>query len=393
MSASYHFRKIYTKKSLRNLYYSTVRFKSSVGIDRINRRTFEKKIEEHIDIIYRKAKNGSYNFSPYREKLISKGKGKIPRVISIPTIRDKLNLKALYENLKLVYGNETPFVHQIINQITMHISDNQYDGIIRLDVKNFYPSIVHDLLLEQLSKNIKKREIIKLITDAIKHPTVSKSIKDTNASCNQIGVPQGLSVSNILANIYFLPIDRKYKSISAFEYFRYVDDILIVCKCAEFNEIKKEITYDCKKLGLELHTDDPEKSKSCMISDTFGFLGYSFKDSKISVRKKSIDHLRESIIKLFTSYKYSDSHNLKLLKWSVDFRITGCIFNDTKFGWLFFFSQMDDLKLLGSLDHFVKKQAKRFNINTSEISFKKFFRTYNEITNNLTNTKYIPNFD
>ena len=111
------------------------------------------------------------------------------------------------------------------------------------------------------------------------------------------------------------------------------------------------------------------------------------------MRKKSIDKLRESIIKLFTNYKYSESRNLALLKWALDLRITGCIFNETKYGWLFFFSQINDLKLLKSLDLFIEKLLVRFNINPASISLKKFTRSFHEITKNLSHTSYIPNFD
>ena len=144
MSASKHFRKIFTKTNLRELYYSSVRYRSAVGIDSVNRRSFEHRIEENIDVIYRKARTGEYNFSPYREKLILRGRDKLPRVVSIPTIRDKLTLKSLYENLRQIYDDDIPFVHQIIHQISDSLSENIYDGVIKLDIKNFYPSINHN---------------------------------------------------------------------------------------------------------------------------------------------------------------------------------------------------------------------------------------------------------
>ncbi len=142
-----------------------------------------------------------------------------------------------------------------------------------------------------------------------------------------------------------------------------------------------------------IHSDDPEKSTSCSTSDGFTYLGYVFQNGKITIRKISVEYLRESIIKLFTNYKYSESHELSLLKWSVDIRITGCVFNKTKYGWLFFFSQINDLQLLNSLDHFIKKMIARFGIEPANMAFKKFVRAYHEITKNLSHTKYIPNFD
>lgn len=393
MSASEFYRKFFTKKYLRELYFSSVRFRATVGIDKINRRAFEKNIDENIDIIYRKVRKGTYKFTPYREKLISRGSKKLPRIVSIPTIRDKLTLKALYEVLQATYQKEeTPFVHRIINELSVALAEDEYDGVLKLDVKNFYPSVNHSLLFKQINKRIRKDELLILIYNALKQPTVAK-IKRSEIRPNDVGIPQGLAISNILANIYFSAIDEKYSNITSVNYFRYVDDILVLCKCNDLESIKLEIDSDCKKLQLFIHIDDPEKSLSCSIYEGFSYLGYVFKNEKVTVRKRSVEHLRNSILKLFTNFKYSESQDLNLLKWSVDLRITGCVFNETKYGWLFFFSLIDDLQLLNSLDHFIKKLIARFRIEPTKITFKKFIRSYHEITKNLSQTKYIPNFD
>ena len=161
------------------------------------------------------------------------------------------------------------------------------------------------------------------------------------------------------------------------------------------DRIQKEITADCGNLHLKLHGKDDDPSKMCsgLVSSSFSYLGYEFTPSRISVRRKSLDYLRESIIKLFTIYKYSRTHDLKLLKWGMDLRITGCIFDHRKYGWLFFFSQIDDLPLLNSLDHFVKQQCLRFGVDPSQLKTKRFVRAYHEIRKNLSKTSYIPNFD
>ena len=392
MSASSAFKIIFTKKYIEELYFSSVRYRPAVGIDRINMKTFERQLKDNIDIIYRKSRNGTYNFSQFREKLLSRGPSKYPRVISIPTIRDKLTLKALFEVMNIVYGNETPFLHKIINEVSLSVNEGLYDGVLRLDVKDFYPSIQHDILFNQINKRVKKKEILHLLKDAISQTTVAKATggkKSYQIKC----VPQGLSISNVLANIYMSPIDYKYSKKSSYKYYRYVDDILILCDCDATNSLRDAITKDCKILGLELHRDDPEKALSCNLSEGFSYLGYVFKNSHISVRKKSVDNLRESIINIFTNYKYSKHHDLALLQWAINIRITGCIFNDTKYGWLFFFSQINDEGLLHSLDHFIKTQLLRFGIDSRKIHIKKFVRAFYEIRKNLKNSKYIPNFD
>jgi len=392
MSAAIEFKKKFQVANLKDVYFSHVRFNSAVGIDKVNAKSFEKNLENHITIISDKVLKGTYFFSQFREKLISRGAKRYPRVISIPTIRDKLALKALFQVLNSVFGNNAPFLHKIINDVAKAVAAGKYDGVLRLDIKDFYPSVRHDLLMTQLSKKIRKKEVLHLIESAISQQTVSKPVSGRR-EYNTIGIPQGLSISNILANVYMQPIDRKYKTRTSLLYFRYVDDILILCKQKNIDRLKKEIIDDCNNIGLTIHNDDPDKICSGRICSGFGYLGYVFSDSLVTVRKKSVDNLRESIIKLLTNYKYSDKHDLKLLSWSLNTRITGCIFNETKYGWMFFFSQVTDLQLLCSLDHFVKKQLVRFGIDPKTIKIKKFIRAYHEINKNLKNSKYIPNFD
>lgn len=391
MTASSDFRKHFSLKSLKKLFVQEIRYKSAKGIDHISTLTFEGKLPENLKIIYHKVQSGTYRFSQYREKLLSRGSEKTPRVISIPTIRDKLVQKALAEILKATFGSQTPLLHVIINDVISTYHSGLYDSVLRLDVKDFYPSIVHINLIKEIKKKIKKKEILYLIENAISQKTVSRpSKKDKNKATK--GVPQGLSISNILANIYLSPIDIKYTAKQSIRYFRYVDDILIFCNEVDIKVIHEEFEKDFTDLGLDLHKEDNiSKSTLGKTADGFSYLGYEFKNSKISIRKKSVDKLRESILRLFTDYKYTKPEDIEFLKWALNLRITGCIFNKSKYGWLFFFSQIDDLALLGGLDHFIQTQLKRFNI--AGLKPKTFLRTYHEIRQNLSKTTYIPNFD
>lgn len=337
MSASTSFRSIFTKKYLINLYYSSVRYKSAVGIDHVNTKSFENLLNHHIDTIYRKTKNGKYKFTQYRQKLFSRGPSKFPRVISIPTIRDKIVLKALFEVIQSIYGSG-PFLHELIKNVMDLYGSGYFTGFLRMDVIDFYPSIKHDILMDILEKKIKKKEILYLIDEAIKTDTVSKPAGG-NKKLKEIGVPQGLSISNILANVYMMPIDDKYGNEQEYTYFRYVDDILILCDYKDYKSILDEIITDLGSIGLKVHEklEEPSKVSYGELSDGFIYLGYKFFDNTVTVREKSISSLQESIIKIFTNYKYSKSHDLKLLQWVLNLRITGCIFNTNKYGWLFFF--------------------------------------------------------
>ena len=246
---------------------------------------------------------------------------------------------------------------------------------------------------QKLDLRFAKKEILNLIYDSISQSTVS--IPTMSRYREKQGVPQGLSISNILANIYLKSLDKKYLANSEIRYFRFVDDILIFCNNKDIGKIGRAVKNDCRKLGLKLHGEDENTGKTIggVLTKGFTYLGYKFVNNSISVRNKSIERIRERIIKHLTKYRYIKDIKIKSLEWKINLIITGCIFDDRKYGWLFYFSQIDDQRILHSLDHFVNVQLKRFDLIKSNIRIKKFVRAYFEIKKNLFQTSYIPKFN
>ncbi|MEX1014854.1 MAG: reverse transcriptase domain-containing protein [Candidatus Paceibacterota bacterium] len=383
------FENYFSVSNLEEIYHSSIKPKASVGIDRINRSSFENKLLVNLKIINRKVLDGTYELTLYKEKLISKGRGKIPRVLSIPTIRDKVALKALNNLLFDVFKSDinNQIVQTTIDILKKGLAGNKYDYFLKYDITNFYPSIEHDRLLRMVRRKIRKDEIIRLLESSI----TTKTVPHPNANIQKPkkGIPQGLSISNVLASIYFMDIDKKFESINDCLYMRYVDDILILTKKENYQKLNNELEKSVKEIGLTLNKDKQEKG---LKEKQFDFLGYKNTDDGLTVRDKSIESLRESILKIIAQFKHSNNQSFKRLEWSLNMRITGCIYKEKKYGWLFFFSQIDDLKLLYHLDWFVNKMLLRFEIEEEKLQLKKFIRTYHEITKNLSSTNYIPNF-
>lgn len=394
--ASNEFRKYFTKKALFKIYKSYVRYKGAVGIDRINWRVFDPNLDSNIKIIRKKVHLGSYRFTNFREKLISRGADRKPRVLSIPTKRDQLTLRALYTILNNTYSDTLTglHLHKIINDVKTAFLLKNYTSFLKLDIKDFYPSVKHDNLIKILRRKVRKKEVLNLIKDAIKKPIVS-TFSSKKMEKREIGIPQGLAISNILANIYLQLIDKKHYSLNHYSYFRYVDDILVLCNGSDIESIKEALIVDFKEIGLQIHDESNEnsKSESGPIHEGFTYLGYKFLADSISVREASIDSLRNSFLKIFTQYKYSEQKNINRLRWVINLRITGCIFNYTKFGWIFYYSQINDNSIFFKLDIFIKDLCKRYNVDINRLKPKKFVKAYFEITKNLRNTRYIQNFD
>lgn len=394
------FDKHFEEEQLKEIFKSHINLSNATGIDNLSPKTFERMLDEQVEIISRKVKAGSYKFTKYKLKLISKGRGKIPREVSIPSVRDRITLKALCNFLTERYNGTVDFnlPQDIVEQTKREVVSGKYDSFIKLDVTNFYPSIKHNELLKRLQPKIKNKDILNFIAAAISTQTVSKSKASDEPSPK--GVPQGLSISNILAAIYLLNIDKRFSSLTGAKYFRYVDDVLILCKASDVDNITKEVINRFRHIGLEIYdpVKAPHKSTIGTLSDTFGYLGYQFEHRIVkgvnthivTARLGSVEKLKESLVSIFTAYKHAESKKIEYLLWRLNMRITGCIFEKKSRGWLFFFAEINDETLLHNLDRHVDKLTKRFDVS---IKPRKFVKAFYEIKHNKYETKYVPNYD
>lgn len=391
MNAARRFKYHFTPKKLKELYNNKIIYRATVGMDRIIPTAFEKELDANIDIISRKVFSGTYTFTRYREILISKGRDKCPRVISIPTIRDKLALAAFHSVLQDTYNDiiEEPLLHTIIADIAAALSSGKYNSYVKVDITRFYSSINHDILLSKVKKKIHKKEILQFLKNAISTATVPEGVKLQKDLQNEKGVPEGLSISNILADIYLSELKARLQARYTIDYFRYVDDILILCDASDADLIKAEIMEILQKdYDLKAHE---EKTVSGYLAEGVPYLGYVFYDNRIGVRSAAIQRIENSIETLFRLYKHG-SISKGTFEWRLNLKIGGCIYEHKKYGWLFYYSQLTDLSELYHLDWFVNQMFMRFGLKKPN-NLMRFVRAYHEITKNLNHSSYLINAD
>lgn len=373
------------EKKLKEQFQTKLQYSNTLGTDGITVRKFIHILDNEIDLINKKVKNGTYKFSRYKEQLILKGKNKLPRVIQIPTHRDKLLLNALREFLVDNFKDKIldTSLHQKISSIKEHIKLNRYDSFIKVDVENFYPSISHEILIDKIAKVIDDKNSIDVLKKAI--------------SCDEIGIPQGLSISNILAAIYMSELDTTYNLKKELAYYRYVDDILILCNKSDIENIINSLSNEITNLKLTIHSFDTLNDKSVIGKigiDSFGYLGHEFTNNTITVRKKSIEKLEKRILGVFHSCK--NASDFELYK-DLNLKISGCIYDNKQYGWLHFFGLIEDIELLHKLDWYVKKCFKQFKREYDDIKVKKFVKVYFQLkgldVNKLSKNSYIPKFE
>ena len=373
MNAARYFRRYFSSNRLKNIYSDKIKYRATVGMDRITPAAFENKLDENVRLISQKVLSGKYKFTRYREVLISKGRGKEPRVISIPTIRDKLALSAYHQFLQSSFGAtiQEPLLHTIVGDITQEVLSGRFNGYVKIDITHFYASIDHRLLLKKVKKKIRKAEAIHFLEEAVSTETIARVGSAPQRGKNNCGVPEGLSISNILADIYLSDFKERVCSSYNVCFYRYVDDILILCNSSEAGEIKN---FCVETLKTDYILDANEKKTMFgEIVNGVPFLGYMFFDSKVGIRPSAEEKLEDSIEEL-------------------NLRITGCILDSQKYGWLFYYSQLTDLSILFHLDWFVGHLFSRYGFDRPK-DIKRFIRSYHEITKNISRSSYIINAD
>ncbi|WP_027138817.1 reverse transcriptase domain-containing protein [Gaetbulibacter saemankumensis] len=393
----------FDKKNIRETFNNRHRTAKSKGIDKLSGVKFLSKLDEEVDLISNKISKNNYKFSPYLENLKSKGRNKKPRIISIPTIRDRIVQSIMKEYL---HSNYDKRVHRLPPNLmvkNIYKEFGNYDYCVRGDIKGFYDEIDREHLLSLIHKD---DIFYDLIERSIENTTVPK-----NYSKNKIdkyyrkkGIPQGLAISNILAQIYLTNFDAFFETNTEIYYKRYVDDFIILCKTKSSQDnIHKEIKSQLKQIKLKLNK---EKSKKVQINhnNCFDYLGYKLSKSHISVKDSNVEIFIQKIASIFTWYKNgmanplnrprnlkNDDRFIEVFINKLNFKIRGATSGNKVYGWLFYYIEINDKTLLYKLDNIINTFFERVNLSKPD-NFKGIVRSYFKIKHNEYDG-FVLNFD
>ncbi|MED4130705.1 reverse transcriptase domain-containing protein [Shouchella miscanthi] len=392
--------RLFSVDKLEDTFNTFIKSNSALGIDKMTYEYFSNNKLDLLNYINVKISNDTYNFTPYKEKLIVKSRSSYPRLISIPTLKDKLVLKSIHIELTKIYDEiKQPLPQECVQEIKSSI--HLFSHFIKLDIANFYGNIKHGILIDKLNRKNMTNGLLTLISKAITTQTVPSNDSNDFEIITQ-GIPQGLSISNILANIYLHDLDMQFGNRDDIKYIRYVDDILILCNKDNYERIYKEIKYEVEGIyNLSLNTTKEEKG---LIKELgFAFLGYAVKDfgkaiPKLTVREANKKRFEDSIVMLFSKYKFSNKMSPEQFIFSLNNKITGSVSKkvsgdeskDYKYGWLFYFSQMEDTGYLYHLDWLIDKLLNKQNFNhLNKSNVKSFVKAFYEIKYNFKESNYI----
>jgi RNA-directed DNA polymerase len=382
VSASAAFRHHTTQKELRKELLAVLPSAQGVGLDGVHPSAIDgwprARADDLVSTVSSSMRSGSFRFTSYREGLASRGRDRPPRIFAVPTIRDRLALNALKATMADVYGMSGPEPSQRkIGRVIDAAHSGSYSHFMKLDIQNYFSSIRHHVLLERLSRDIRSATILDLASRAIQNTTVAFGEKSRGLSPEPDGIPLGISISSVLAEVYLDDFDRQFSE--SFQLFRYVDDVLVLLKDDRhpFSSMQSEL----RRLGLLTHPLGTHgKCESGLISDGFGYLGYQIDDRSVVVSNAGIRKVESQLARLISQaarVPKGSAHKREFdrLVWRLNLVIGGCLIDGTARGWIRYYNRVDSLTMLGHLDGLVRNLLGRYGLLGS-VHVKRFISAY-----------------
>src|ERR1022692_300644 len=262
------------------------------GVDSVSVKRFADNERDNLYKLWNRMSSGSYFPGPVRAVEIPKDHGAGVRVLGVPNTVDRIAQTAA---AMLLEGKLEPIFHQDSYGYRPGRSAHDAlalarrrcwskDWVLDLDVRAFFDSVPHDLLLKAVAHHTDERWVLLYIERWLKAPM---QMADGTLIARDKGTPQGSPISPLLANLFMHYAFDKWmdREFPGCPWERYADDIVAHCDTEDQAcQLRAAIAERLGALGLELH---PAKTKIVYCQDanrradfehtSFDFLGYTFR--------------------------------------------------------------------------------------------------------------------
>ncbi len=279
---------------------------------------FEFNLEDNLFLLHKELKNGIYRHSNYTSFFVQDPK---LRHIHKAHVKDRVLQQAVFRVLYQIFDPTFIFdsyssrlekgTHKAVNRLEKFcrkLSRNNTRQIFALkcDIRKFFDSVNHEILLTIISRRIKDLAALNLIREII--GSFKKTLKT--------GIPLGNVTSQLFANSYLNEFDQFVKhKLKVKHYLRYGDDFVILTQSqSEAESLVEPIkNFLAAELALKLH---PQKIIIRKYFQGIDFLGYVVlpycRLLRLKTKKRLMRKIREGKNKLTIGLISKESFNQSL---------------------------------------------------------------------------------
>ena len=269
------------------------------GVDGQTIEEYEEDLDNNLYKLWNRMSSGSYFPKPVMRVEIPKGDGGM-RPLGIPTVTDRIAQtvvkRYLEPGLEKVFHPDSygyrPGRSAVEAVGVARKRCWRYDWVLDLDIKGFFDSIDHELMMRAVRKHTEEKWVLLYIERWLTAPV---AYKDGRLEERRKGTPQGGVISPLLANLF---LHYAFDAWTTEEYphipfERYADDIICHCKTQkQANWLMTRIEERFARCRLTLNR---EKTKTVYCKDDdrrgdypiqkFDFLGFTFRPRRAKDRK------------------------------------------------------------------------------------------------------------
>lgn len=228
--------------------------------------------------------------------------------------------KLLCIDLSTAFKVKTSNRHHIMACLKGLLVPDRPFMIVRTDIKNFFESIPHDLILSLVTENM----LVDRKTEGCLRSVLAQYDRIKSEGKHGIGVPRGVAISSYVSEIVMRDFDMRIQKLpNVMFYARYVDDIIIVLSHlpsgTSLDSFFSAICSAIERKGLQLHPKGSSKSyfidysPNRSESNTMEYLGYKIqfnqKDITFHLSNKRYQRIKSRLDNAFHHFESSYRRN------------------------------------------------------------------------------------
>jgi len=337
---------VYNIEHLRRNYFM-LKHDAAAGIDGETWRHYGENLEENLEDLSGRLRRGAYRAKAVRRAYIPKPDGR-QRPLGVTVLEDKLVQRTTVEVLNAIY--ETDFLgfsygfrpgrspHDALNALYAGIMTKKVSWVLDADIRGYFDAIDHQWLMKFIEHRIADKRVLRHIKKWLN----AGVLEEGAVARSEEGVPQGGSISPMLANVYLHYVFDLWADQWRARHAR--GDVIVVRFCDDFvvgfqhRQDAEGFLADLRerflRFSLELHKDKTRliefgrfaahnrEGQGKRKPETFDFLGFTHicgktKNGKYMVLRHTIGkRIRAKLMALKIELKRRLHHSVPVVgKW------------------------------------------------------------------------------
>lgn len=274
---------------------------AAAGVDGVTWQAYGKNLECRLTSLHKAIQAGSYKPQPALRVMIPKADG-TQRPLSLLCLEDKIVQGAMVSILGAIY--EIDFLgfsygfrpnrsqHNALDALSVGLTQKPVNWVLDLDVKQFFDRVDQSWLLRFIKHRVQDKRVIRLIRQWLKVGFLDDNGRRVQA---QVGIPQGATISPLLANVYLHYVFdlwvqqwRGRHCSGDMIVVRYADDAVLGFECkGDADRFLQDLVERMNRFGLQIHPDKTRlirvgrrAKEDCKLDgrkkpEVFDFLGFT----------------------------------------------------------------------------------------------------------------------